>query len=123
MNELIAGIYGTGGFEKVASAEGYEGPETLSDLALMIISEDIDESDEVEKIASVHEPVLEHLVSYDRAGRALAHNEFAELEKSASEGDYGPLQEFFGEYAEENEISEREELRQAILEELARRNA
>ena len=114
MNHIIANIYGTGGFEKVASAEG--APETLYDLALMIAVDKVG-GDNLEKTASVQDSYLSDLLSFDRAGRALAHQEFGELEKSAAEGDTSGLEEFFSN-GEEHPTSD---LKQAILEELASR--
>ena len=116
MNNVVANIYGTGGFEKVASAEGL--PETLHDLALMIAVDKVG-GDNLEKTASVQETCFSDLLSFDRAGRALAHQEFAELEKSASEGDLSGLEEFFeGVVEPEDEVPG---IKEAILAELASR--
>ena len=121
MNQIIANIYGTGGFEKVAS-EGV--PTTLSDLALMIAQQDSDGSD-LEKVASDHGLILDNLVAFDRAGRSIAHQEFFQMEKAASEGDASALEEFFSDVVEpEDEYVSSEdlsELKQAVLEELQRR--
>jgi len=123
MNELLASIYETGGFEKTASIDG-EGQMTLSDLALMLTVDHTGEEEEIEKVASIHDTVLDNLVSFDRAGRAMAHAEFSEIEKAASEGNVAPLEAFFGETLEEEPaLDERDALKQAVLEELARRNA
>ena len=122
MNELIAGIYGTAGFEKTAGIGG-EGLMTLSDLALMITVDSTGEDADLEKVASAHDGVLEELVAFDRAGRAMAHAEFSEMEKAASEGNSAPLETFFADVAPPEEPAEKEALRSAILEELARRNA
>jgi len=123
MNELIAGIYGTAGFEKTASING-EGPMTLSDLALMITVEGTGEDADLEKVASAHDGVLEELVSFDRAGRAMAHAEFSEMEKAAAEGNIEPLETFFADVTpQEEEVTDDSILRAAILDELARRNA
>ena len=121
MNELLAGIYETGGFEKVAGVNGQD-PMTLSDLALMISVEQTGEDADLEKVASAQESVLDELVSFDRAGRAMAHAEFSEMEEAASEGNMEPLEIFFTDL-EQEEVSEKEQLRAAVLEELARRNA
>lgn len=121
MNELLAGIYQTVGFEKTASISG-EGAMTLSDLALMITVDGSEEGADLEKVASSHDSVLEELVSFDRAGRAMAHAEFSEMEKAASDGNLAPLETFFADVPEGNN-DEQEELRAAIEEELARRNA
>ena len=101
MNEVIAGIYGTGGHEKVAS-EGGDKIETLSDLALALVCEDGDAEKlasvegGLEKIAAAHDAVLDDLVSFDRAGRAMAHQEISEMEKEAFEkGDPSALEAFF----------------------------
>ena len=121
MNELLAGIYGTAGFEKTASLNG-EGPMTLSDLALMLSVEETGEGADLEKVASVHDGVLENLVAFDRAGRAMAHQEFSNMEKAASEGDMEPLETFFAEEAaEEPEAPAQDDLREAVLAEIARR--
>ena len=117
MNELLAGIYQTAGFEKTASVSG-EGSMTLSDLALMITVEGNEEAD-LEKVASAHDSVLDELVSFDRAGRAMAHAEFSEMEKAASDGNMAPLETFFADVP----YDDREDVKTAIQEELARRNA
>lgn len=122
MNEILAGIYGTGGFDKTASVSG-EGEMTLSDLALMLTVEQHDEGTDLEKVASVHNEVLDNLVAFDRAGRAMAHSEFSEIEKAAHEGNMEPLEAFFADVAEDDEDVERQALRQAIEVELSRRHA
>ena len=123
MNEILAGIYGTGGFEKTASVSG-EGEMTLSDLALMLTVEQHDEGTDLEKVASVHNEVLDNLVAFDRAGRAMAHSEFSEIEKAAHEGNTEPIEAFFADIVEEDgEDAEKQALRQAIEAELARRHA
>ena len=116
MNHIVANIYGTGGFEKVASTEGT--PETLHDLALMIAVDKVG-GDNLEKTASVQDSYLSDLLSFDRAGRALAHQEFGVLEKLASEGDASGLEEFFSDLIEEENPSG--DLKEAILQELASR--
>tara|TARA_B100000214_G_scaffold17015_1_gene11523 strand:+ start:55 stop:420 length:366 start_codon:yes stop_codon:yes gene_type:complete len=121
MNELLAGIYETGGFQKTAGVNGQD-PMSLSDLALMISVEQNEEGADLEKVASVQDSVLDELVSFDRAGRAMAHAEFSEMEKAASEGNMEPLEIFFTD-VEQEDVSEREQLKAAVLEELARRNA
>ena len=118
MNQILAGIYGTHGFEKVAS-EGGQPISTLSDLALALVTEELEEGSDLEKVASVHEGVLEELAFYDLAGRSAAQAEFSEMEKEASEGNWGPLEAFFAEQAEESESAQ---LKQAVLAELARRH-
>ena len=118
MNQILAGIYGTHGFEKVAS-EGGSPISTLSDLALALVTDELDESSDLEKVASVHEGVLEELAFYDIAGRSAAQAEFSEMEKMASQGDWGPIEAFFAEEAEESESAA---IKQAVLAELARRH-
>lgn len=122
MNEILAGIYGTHGHEKVAS-EGGQAIATLSDLALALVVEQMPEGADLEKVASVHAPVLEELEMYDLAGRAAAHSEFSELEKAAAEGDWGPLEAFFEDQIETEsaEISEAAAIKQQVLAELSRR--
>ena len=117
MNPVVANIYGTGGFEKVASEEGL--PSTLYDLALMIAVGETG-GDNLEKTASVQEGHYHDLLAFDRAGRAMAHQEFVELEKMAHDGDESGLTEFFSEYLEEDQ-SEVEDLREAIVSELLTR--
>jgi hypothetical protein len=122
MNQILAGIYGTPGFEKVAS-EGGHPFSTLSDLALAITTETVVEGSDLEKVASVHGSVLEELEFFDLSGRAAAHAQFSEFEKAASEGDTSGLEEFFQDVIEENDgaYSEAAAVKQAILVELARR--
>jgi hypothetical protein len=134
MNQLLSNIYETAGFEKTASAETGL-PENLSDLALMVAVEDAGEdSKDVEKIASVHGAVMDQFVSFDRAGRAIAHQEFGEMEKEASEGNTAPIEAFFADIlrndeepaaAEEEEADltspEISQMKEAILHELAKR--
>lgn len=119
MNHIVANIYGTGGLEKTASAE--EGlPETLYDLALMI-AVDKTGGDDLEKTASVHDNYFSDLLSFDRAGRALAHQEFYELEKAAAEGDTSGLEQFFADHIDQEETNELSDMKEAILAELASR--
>ena len=118
MNQIIAGIYGTGGHEKVAS-EGGDAVATLSDLAVLITAESGIDTGNLEKVASVHESTLEDLISFDRSGRAMAHYEFSQMEKEASEGDFSSLEAFFSDLDEGT--SERDALKAAIRDELARR--
>lgn len=122
MNDILAGIYGTNGFEKVAS-EGGNAFSTLSDLALAITTETVEEGSDLEKVASVHHGVLEELEFYDLSGRAAAHAQFSEFEKEASEGDSSALEAFFQDVIEENDgvHSEAAAVKHAILEELSRR--
>ena len=122
MNEVLAGIYGTGGFDKTASVSG-EGEMTLSDLALMLTVDQHEEGTDLEKVASVHNEVLDNLVAFDRAGRAMAHSEFSEIEKAAHEGNAEPIEAFFADVAEDEEDVEKQALRQAIEAELSRRHA
>ena len=116
MNPYIANIYGTGGLEKTASAEG--APETLYDLALMIAVDKVG-GDNLEKTASVQENYFGDLLSFDRAGRALAQQEFSQLEKQAAEGDTAALEEFFSDVMEPQE--EVSDIKEAILAELVSR--
>lgn len=118
MNHIIAGIYGTGGHEKVAS-EGGEHIATLSDLAALMIVESGADTGNLEKVASAHGATLSDLASFDRSGRAMAHYEFSQMEKEASEGNYAPLEAFFSDL--DPEVSERDALKAAIRDELARR--
>jgi hypothetical protein len=123
MNEILAGIYGTGGIEKTASPTG-EGPMTLSDLALAITAEQVGEEVEIEKVASVHDGVLGKLIEFDRAGRATAHAEFSSMEKAASEGDTEALESFFADMLPEEDAEEdvsTADLRAAVVAELQRR--
>ena len=124
MNEILANIYGTGGFDKTAAAsEGL--PQNLSDLSLMIISADHTEGDDLEKVASAHNQLLDSFVSFDRSGRALAHQEFLDMEKAASDGNAEALESFFEDVLsqEGNEEEETDVLRQAIIKELNRRKS
>tara|TARA_Y100001973_G_scaffold106120_1_gene182160 strand:- start:7158 stop:7547 length:390 start_codon:yes stop_codon:yes gene_type:complete len=123
MNSLLANIYGTGGVDLEKTAGVDNAPKSLSDLALMIAVEDHNGED-LEKVASVHDNVLENLISFDRAGRAIAHQEFFEMEKSASEGNMEPIETFFSDVVEDEDVDQGEELedlRSAILEEIGRR--
>jgi vacuolar-type H+-ATPase subunit C/Vma6 len=122
MNQILAGIYGTHGHEKVAS-EGGHAIATLSDLALALVVEQMPEGSDLEKVASAQAPVLEELEYYDLAGRAAAHSEFSEMEKAASEGNWGPLEAFFEEQVEQGDEvhSDAAALKQAVLSELQRR--
>jgi len=117
MNQILAGIYGTQDFEKVASVQG-QPLTTLSDLALAITTETVGEGVDFEKKASVHNGILEELEYYDLSGRAAAHAEFSEMEKAASEGDPSALEDFF---ADDEPLSEAAAIQQAVLAELARR--
>ena len=124
MNSLLANIYGTGGVDLEKTAGVDNAPKSLSDLALMIAVEDGNGDEDIEKVASVHDNVLENLISFDRAGRAIAHQEFFEMEKSASEGDTEALETFFSDVVdaeEEQGAEDLEDLRSAILEEIGRR--
>tara|TARA_B100000085_G_C18257643_1_gene396713 strand:+ start:75 stop:452 length:378 start_codon:yes stop_codon:yes gene_type:complete len=121
MDPHLSNIYGTGGFEKTASAESGLA-ETLSDLALYIAHSISEEGEDLEKIAQAHNYILDELVAYDQAGRALAHAEFEELEKQAQAGDTTGLEQFFSDVgeAEDTEIGD-DEVRMAIVRELQRR--
>jgi hypothetical protein len=125
MNEFLASIYGTGGAEKVASYQDPTEPATLHDLALALVYQELGEDAELDKLASLHDAVQEKLIEFDRAGRAVAHAEFSELEKAAFEdGDWGPLSAFFD---DEEELQEQIEEPQytpvqlAVLNEINRR--
>lgn len=122
MNQILAGIYGTHGFEKVAS-EGGQPFYTLSDLAEALTYETLPQGTDIEKVASAHNGILEELEFYDLSGRAAAHAEFSEMEKAASEGDTSHLEAFFqGEIEAGDGIhSEAAATKQMILAELARR--
>jgi hypothetical protein len=128
MNPELAGIYGTGGHEKVASEDGLQ-INTLSDLALYIIAEQMggelaqipDDTDRFEKVASVHGPLLEEFASFDRAGRAMAHHEFTEMEKQAASGNWEPLNQFFADVMPEAEENPELEALAAVEAEIARR--
>jgi hypothetical protein len=123
MNQILAGIYGTHGHEKVAS-EGGHAITTLSDLALALVTEELEEGSDLEKVASVHEGVLEELAFYDIAGRSAAQAEFSEMEKEAAAGNFGPLEAFFADQVESDEgiHSEAAAIKQAALAELQRRH-
>ena len=113
MNELLAGVYGTSGFEKTASEGGLQ---TLSDIALLFASEAVEGGGQ-EKIASAHGEILEHLVSFDQAGRAIAQHEFTKMEKMAFAGDPSAIEAFFADVEEPQPDDDRE----AILAEIERR--
>jgi len=116
MNEILANIYGTGGMEKVASADM---PSTLTELAELIAHQDSD--GDLQKVASVSNDVLDTLVAYDQAGRAIAQQEFAAMEKMAMEGDTEALETFFAD--EGAEEAGADQLRSAIIAELERRHS
>ena len=116
MNTILANIYGTGGMEKVASAEM---PGTLTELA-EVIAQETNSNVDLEKIASATNEILDTLVAYDRAGRSIAQQEFAEMEKMAAEGNTEALQEFFADEVEQEDYSE---LKQAVIEEIRRRQS
>jgi hypothetical protein len=121
MNEILAGIYGTHGHEKVASEGGQIS--TLSDLALALVTEEMPEGSDLEKVASVHGGVLDELAFYDMSGRAAAHAEFSEMEKAAADGDWSSLEAFFSDVTDDTGVhGEASAVKQAILEELARRS-
>ena len=120
MDPHLSNIYGTGGFEKTASAESGLA-ETLSDLALYIAHSISEEGEDLEKVAQAHNYILDELVAYDQAGRALAHAEFEELEKQAQAGDTTGLEQFFADVATEGSEDDNEDVRMAIVQELQRR--
>ena len=113
MNELLAGVYGTGGFEKNAS-EG--GPTTLVDLAQVFANEAVSDGD-LEKVASAKGEIFEHLVSFDQAGRAVAQHEFTKMEKMAFAGDSSAIEAFFA----DSEPSHQDDAHAAVLAEIERR--
>jgi hypothetical protein len=119
VNQILASIYETGGFEKTASP--YTGkPLTLHDLALSIVGESLEEGADLTKIASEANKVWEQLIEADRAGRAMAHIEYGEMEKAAFDGKTEALDAF---YSDVQPASEKAQLKQAALQELARRYA
>ena len=121
MDPHLSNIYGTGGFEKTASAESGLA-ETLSDLALYIAHSISEEGEDLEKVAQAHNYILDELVAYDQAGRALAHAEFEELEKQAQAGDTTGLEQFFSDVGEaEDTGTDDEDVRMAIIRELQSR--
>jgi len=127
MTDILAEIYGTFGVEKQASA-GDERP-TLSDLALGLVLDSLDQdlekeasTETLEKIAGLHSQVLNQLVQFDYAGRASAQQEFSNIEKMAAEGNVEPLVTFFSDLVdEESADQELTNGQQAILAELQRR--
>ena len=121
MNELLANVYGTGGFEKTAS-EGGADHSTLADLALAFANEAV-EGDDHEKVASAHQEIFDHLVSFDRAGRAIAHHAFSQMEKAAHEGDSSALEAFFGDVIASSNEPEVPDARAAVMAEIERRLA
>jgi len=124
MNILLANIYSTnGGLEKVAAqlpqgvtVDQLPGP--LSDLALMIVSED---GVDLQKTAQIHRSVLDDLVEFDAAGRHIAQAEFSDMEKAASEGDSSALEAFFAAADGSPEAEQRAAAAEAIKSELRRR--
>ncbi len=121
VNEVLAGIYGTGGAEKVASPGG-QGTMTLSDLALLMVVDENTPDDDIEKVAAAADQVHQSLIEYDQAGRAIAHIHFAELEKMAAEGNTEPIAEFFDAEQAPPADSARQARIQAIRDELERRS-
>lgn len=120
MNAILANIYGTHEMEKTAAAQ--KGPQNLSDLALLLVYDEDDHGSDLTKVASVHKQAFEQIVSFDRAGRAMAQAEFSELEKAASEGNMEPLQAFFGDVVEQEPSDEEKAAAlDAVKRELARR--
>ena len=123
MNPILANIYSThGGLEKTAGllpdgVEVSELPANLSDLALLIVS---DESGDLQKTAAEHKNVLGSLIDFDSAGRYVAQAEFSEMEKAAAEGDPSALEEFFSDVGH-SEVNEREALKAALRNELRSR--
>jgi len=124
MDEILAGIYGTGGAEKIASLDDPNQPATLEDLALVLTTELVGEDADMAKVASVHEQLYNQVVEFDRAGRGVAHSHVSELEKQAAEGDPSGLLEFYYGDQEPDEGEEQyTDVRQAILLEIQRRGA
>jgi hypothetical protein len=123
MNELLAGIYGTGDMEKVASPVDPTRQMTLDDLATVIVVDSLGDGADMEKVAEAHQEVFADLVSFDRAGRAMAHHEFTEMEKMAAAGDTEALEAFFAdvEFDDGGEPDPRHAAREAIAAELQRR--
>lgn len=117
MNQIIAGIYGTGGHEKTASASG-ERVSSLSDLAILMVAESTVDGDDLEKIASAHHSALDDLINFDRSGRAMAHYEFSEMESAAANGDTSALEAFFADAAG---VEKTASLRSAVQQEILRR--
>jgi hypothetical protein len=114
MNELLAGVYGTNGFDKTASAGG---PSTLAGVASALAAEAVDDHGDMSKVASAQNEIMEHLVSFDQAGRAIAQHEFTQMEKMAFAGDSSAIEAFFGEEMSSEEPSPRE----IVLDEIQRR--
>lgn len=98
MNPFFASIYGfqDEGMEKVASADG-QPVNTLADLAKGIVMEAMPQEADLQKVAAAEAKIFDALVEMDFAGRDIAHSEFEDLEKRASEGDAQPILHFFGE--------------------------
>lgn len=120
MNAILSNIYGTHGMEKTAAAQ--QGPQNLSDLALLLVYDEEEHGGDLTKVASVHKDVFGQLCSFDRAGRAMAQAEFTDLEKVASEGNLEPLQAFFADVVEpEPSAEEKQAALDAVKQELARR--
>ncbi len=117
MNELLAGVYGTNGFDKTASAGGAT---TLAGVAQALAAEAVDDRGDMSKVASAQNEILEHLVSFDQAGRAIAQHEFTQMEKMAFEGDPSAIEAFFGEEMASEGSSEMSP-REAVLAEIQRR--
>lgn len=123
MNEVIAGIYSTAGHEKVASVEGGDAVATLSDLALLLAIEAGTPQDDLEKLASVHEEILNDLVEFDQSGRAMAHYKLSEFEQKAAEGDPSELEAYFADLLPAEEPEKTASLKERALAELLRRQA
>jgi hypothetical protein len=117
MDELLAGVYGTGGFEKTAS-EG--GPTTLLEIAQLFASEAVEDGD-LEKVASARDEILEHLLSFDQAGRAIAQHEFTKMEKMAFAGDTSAIEAFFADVEADVEEPQHDDVQSAVLAEIERR--
>jgi len=127
MNQVLDQIYNTSGdlesLTKTASEQGQR--PTLADLALALVSDENTSSEDLTKVASDQKAVLENLIASDRAGRAMAHHEFSELEKAASEGNVEPILAFLADVmepaVEEPQVDERAAALSIVREELARR--
>lgn len=119
MNEILAHIYGTLGFELEKTASAEDIPNNLEELAISIVIEGLgQDGNDLEKVASAHTEVYERLLDVDRAGRAIAHRDYSQLEKLAFvDGNPEPLEQFlFG-----DSQSDTESVKRAIVEEARRR--
>jgi len=93
MNVILAGIYGTHGQEKVASAQA-GAMHSLASYAEAIALE-LHPGESLEKTASAYTDTYNDLVEYDVAGRSVAQAEYTEMEQSALRtGDFSALEAF-----------------------------